>query len=172
MITKTKKPKPATPLADVPGISAELRALQRQRAVFIKSRIMVANRLQAIVAGTIGYHSGMEEKERTKKFAEASALIKAIAVGEVSSDLRGLVLTHQVGIDEFERMQAELEKAMAEGAYQFIPGPVASRFAARRRVRKGVWPFAYWGYEVAQFTKLPEGIWHMSDWESEKGQKP
>ena len=56
----------------VPQVAAELQDLQRRRSIVIKSRNMQANRLQAIVAGTLGYHSGMAEKERTKKFAEAA----------------------------------------------------------------------------------------------------
>jgi hypothetical protein len=94
------------------SLCQELQALQRQRAIYIKSRIMVANRLQAIVAGTIGYHSGMGEGERRKTFAAAGKLVKQIVNDEVASDLRSLVMTHVVGIDEFERMQRALEKEM------------------------------------------------------------
>lgn len=98
------------PELSVPQIAAELQALQRQRAVFIKSRIMVANRLQAIVAGTLGYHSGMKESERAKSMAQAAKLIKDISNGVVASELHGLVMTHCVGIDEFVRMQDAIDK--------------------------------------------------------------
>jgi hypothetical protein len=104
--------------ADVPAICKELQNCQRQRAVYIKSRIMVANRLQAIVAGTMGYSSGLAESERTKFFVEAGKLIKQIAKGEVESPLKALVMTHQTGIDEFDRMKAELDKQMVKLAKQ------------------------------------------------------
>ena len=100
------------PIGAVSSPSSELQALQRQRAIYIKSRIMVSNRLQALMAGTIGYHSGMKENDRRKVFGEAGALIKKIASGEVASDLHDLVMTHLAGIQEFQRMQAALEKEM------------------------------------------------------------
>lgn len=113
MSTATKERPKAKPKAvDVPKVCAELQALQRQRAVYIKSRIMVGNRLQAIVAGTLGYSSGMKEAERQKKMVEAGALIKQIAKGEIASDIHALVMTHIVGIDEFNRMVLEIEKQM------------------------------------------------------------
>ncbi len=102
--------------AGVPAIATELQCLQRQRAVYMKSRIMQANRLQALVAGTIGYHSGMKEADRIKMFAQSATLINQIAAGEVTSNARAIVMTHKVGIEELERMQRELEKSMVKMA--------------------------------------------------------
>jgi len=113
----------ATTTADVAAISSDLQALQRQRAITIKSRVMQANRLQAVVAGTLGYSSGMAEKDRLKKFAEASALIKAVAAGKADSPLKIVILTTLIGIDAFDRMQADLEKAMVKQAKRL---PVAA----------------------------------------------
>ncbi len=111
------------PIVALAPLCSELQALQRQRVIYIKSRIMVANRLQALVAGTIGYHSGMNEKDRRKVFSEAGSLIKQIEKGEIASLLHGLVLTHLAGIREFERVQGEIEKSMVKLAKQL---PVVS----------------------------------------------
>jgi hypothetical protein len=118
------------PNAALSALCSELQALQRQRAVFIKSRIMRMNRLQAIIAGTIGYHSGMTEAERLRVFGEAGKLIKRVAAGDegVETDspnagLRPLILTHHVGIPEMLAMQASLEKEMLKAAKQL---PVAA----------------------------------------------
>jgi hypothetical protein len=89
-----------------------LQALQRQRTWYIKSRIMVANRLQATVAGTIGYHSGMKEAERTKTFTAAGKLLKQIAAGEVESPIKNLVSVTMLAIDGFNNAIKALEKEM------------------------------------------------------------
>lgn len=99
---------------DVSRLAAELQALQRQRAWHLKSRNMVANRLLATVAGTLGYHSGMEEKDRAARFKQARELIKQIIAGEVASDIQGIVLTTQTAIDGFEKMKHSLELEMVK----------------------------------------------------------
>ena len=98
----------------VSEISAELQALQRQRAWHLKSRNMIANRLQATVAGVLGYHSGMKEADRRKIFGEAGKVIKQIAAGEIASTLNSLVLTTVSAIDGFEAMKGHLEKEMVK----------------------------------------------------------
>jgi len=100
------------PTVALPSLCLELQSLQRQRAVVLKSRNMQANRLQAIVAGTLGYHSGMAEKDRQAKFGEASKLIEAIAGGAEGHPLRKIVLATQVGVDSFNKTLADLEKEM------------------------------------------------------------
>ena len=111
-------------LMDVPEMCGELQCLQRQRAWHMKSRIMIANRLQATVAGTLGYHSGMKEAERGQKMAEADKLIKQIAAGQNRShQLSGLVLTTLRAINGFENMKKDLEKKMVKFAKQL---PVAA----------------------------------------------
>jgi len=103
---------------NVAAISEELQALQRQRAWHLKSRNMIANRLQATVAGTIGYHGGMEDDERHKMFAEAGVVIKQIVKGEVSSAIEPLVKTTMVAVSGFEDMKKALEKSMVKLAKQ------------------------------------------------------
>lgn len=95
-------------------VAAELQALQRQRAIVLKSRNMQANRLQAVIAGALGYHSGMAEKDRLKKFAEAASLIKAVAAGELELPYKAIILAHLHGIGEFNGMKAALEKEMVK----------------------------------------------------------
>jgi hypothetical protein len=105
-------------LTEVKAMSEELQRLQRRRAIALKSRNMIANRLQAIVAGTMGYHSGMKEGDRLRVFKEAGALIKKIAAYEVESDLAGIVIPHMSGIDALEANKAALEKEMVKLAKQ------------------------------------------------------
>lgn len=92
--------------------ASELQALQRLRSISIKSRIMDANRLQAIVAGTIGYSSGLSEKERMKKFTEATAVIESVEDGTADSPLKPIILATLHGIRQLERTQKEFEKEM------------------------------------------------------------
>jgi hypothetical protein len=101
---------------DVAAVSADLQRLQRQRAVVLKSRNMQANRLQAVVAGTLGYSASMPEKDRLKKFAEASALIKGVAAGTADHPLKAVITTTLVGIDAFNVLKDGLEKDMTRKA--------------------------------------------------------
>ncbi len=119
--TAERKTKPKPP--DVAGIAAELQRLQRRRTWFLKTRNMLANRLQATVAGTLGYHSGMKEAERTKVFGEAGKLIKQIVAGEVESDIAGLVVPTAAAIEGFNGNKTALEKEMTRQAKQL---PVAA----------------------------------------------
>lgn len=93
-------------------LAAELQSLQKQRAWYIKTKNMVSNRLQATVAGTIGYHSGLKEAERAKLFTEAGKLVKRVACGEEDSDHKPLILTTQMAIDGFEEMRKSIETQM------------------------------------------------------------
>lgn len=119
-----KARKRVKPKSDVSEISAELQSLQHWRAWHLKSRIMIANRLRATVAGTVGYHSGMAEKERAKAMVEASKVIKeTIARGEITSKMDGLILSTTLSIDGFDREKKTLEKEMLACARQL---PVAA----------------------------------------------
>lgn len=104
------------PNLTVPESCELLQKFQRQRAIVIKSRIMQANRLQAIVAGTIGYNTDMTEAERAKKFAEATNVIDQIDDGELTHPLGDIVQTTLVGIRAFEEKQAEIETEMRKVA--------------------------------------------------------
>ena len=103
------------PRGVVSDVSAELQNLQRQRSVILKSRNMQANRLQAIVAGTLGYASSMEEKDRAKKFIEATAVIKAVDEG-ADHQFASIIRTTLVGIQSFELLKKQLEKEMVKAA--------------------------------------------------------
>lgn len=103
-------------LGKVAKISAELQGLQRHRAIVLKSRNMQANRLQAIVAGTLGYSSTMEEKDRQKKFAEAAKLIKSVANGEGESPLQNIIKVTLIGIDAFNETKDGFEREMKKRA--------------------------------------------------------
>jgi len=94
----------------------DLKQLQRHRAIIIKSRNMQANRLQAIVAGTLGYHSGMPEKERTAKFKEATAVINGVMAGEVQSDMEAVIRSTMAGIESFEQTKKQIETRMTKAA--------------------------------------------------------
>lgn len=117
----------ASPNAAMPGLAAicaELQALQRRRVVLLKSRIMIENRLQALVAGTIGYSSSMEEKARRKVFAEASRLIKLAVSGKPATEsMDAVIRAHHVGIGSLEHESGLVEKAMLKLAEQL---PVAA----------------------------------------------
>ncbi len=56
-------------------ICDRLMELEMQREAVIKSRIMQWNRLRAIIAGSLGYHSRMEEADRKEKFDAADRLL-------------------------------------------------------------------------------------------------
>lgn len=102
------------PISTVSKVSADLRSLQRERSIILKSRNMQANRLQAIVAGTLGYSTGMTETERTKKFQEATSVIKRIADDEIEHPLAAVVKTTLIGIDAFNDIKTTLEKKMVD----------------------------------------------------------
>lgn len=96
-----------------PGPVARLQLMQRQRAVILKSRNMQANRLQAVVAGTIGYHAGMDEGDRQKKFVEATALIKGVVAGTATSPtMSPVILASHQGIAALEDALDKTEKDM------------------------------------------------------------
>ena len=113
----------ASPLAT---ICAELQCLQRQQVVVMKSRIMQSNRLQAVVAGTMGYHSGLADKDRKDVFAKATELIKAVETGKADSALKPVILTTLVGINAFDEMQGQIKKTMEKFAAQLPAAAWAS----------------------------------------------
>jgi len=111
------------PSAKMASICSELQALERTRVVYIKSRIKISNRIQAIIAGTLGYSAGMKDEERKKKMQEAGQLIKQISKGEIDHPMKELVLNHLLPIDGFLNCQ----KATDDVAVGFAKDlPVAS----------------------------------------------
>lgn len=116
-------PAPTTAVSDparaaTAAACAALQTLQRQRAVILKSRNMVQNRLTALVAGELGYTSSMTKAEREAKFQEARELIKDLVAGDGPAGFRfrTVVLVTQVGVDAFNKEKAALEAAMKEQA--------------------------------------------------------
>ena len=106
-----------------------LRETQRQRTCFLKTRIMLQNRLAANVATVLGYHAGMDEKTRTKMIAEASTVIKGISSGEITSLDRPecavivpLVIAAEDGIRGFDQAEKAYVKEITRLAKQL---PVA-----------------------------------------------
>lgn len=103
----------------VAQLAAELQTLQRQRAWYLKSRIMIANRLQATVAGYRGYSSNQEEKVRRQRFAEASNIIQQIGKGTITeAPYLEIVRTTLLSITGFNQAIARLEKQMLAFAKQ------------------------------------------------------
>lgn len=102
------------PKADpiVAQMAKGLQDLQRRRAVVLKSRVMIANRLQAVIAGTLGYSAFNDPEERTKKFLEATKVIKAVVKGEQTHPMQDVIMAHHLAITDLERTKDVLEKEM------------------------------------------------------------
>jgi len=121
--------KPETALS---AMIADLYELQRERRTTQKSRIMIGNRLVATVATAKGYHASMEEKERGKRFDEASKLIRRVQSGkDIEDDKDRVCLSHMiqscsVAVDGFYLTEKAYEKEMEKIAKQL---PVAKWMA-------------------------------------------
>jgi hypothetical protein len=101
---------------DVPSICAEIQAHQRQRVWYIKSQIMLQNRLQATVAGSLGYRSGMSESEREGKWKEAKEVIGRLLEGESDSEMAAQVYASSLSIEAYEQGRDSHEKKMERTA--------------------------------------------------------
>ena len=100
------------PKLSVAKICEELQALQRRRAWHLKSRNMIHNRLIHTVAGTLGYSSGLEEKERAAFFKEAREVIKQAMNDEIVSEENSIIKTAMEAVDAFDRMKLDAERRM------------------------------------------------------------
>lgn len=110
---RTRRKTAATKPVDVAAVSAELQGLQRKRSIVLKSRNMQEVRLQAVVAGTLGYCSGLSEGERAAKFKEARDLIQRVMDEEATGhQLVDIIRITLVGVNAFNEEMARLEKAM------------------------------------------------------------
>lgn len=128
--TRAKKPTAATTATMKPGsalsqLVGDIQTEQRCRAIVIKSRNMQANRLQSIVAGTLGYRSGLDEKERTKLFVEAGRLIKNIVAGKASAGahLDDVVCTTMQGVSGFNKLIQQYQLSLTKLAKQLPVAP-------------------------------------------------
>lgn len=125
--TEVAHPKPAVVLETEtvsPDLCDALRKLQRQRSVLLKSRIMQANRIQAVVAGTIGYNTGMPENERKAVFKRAQKIIDDVVAGGGSdTPFRDIIKATDVGLRAFEFEENKVAAQMDDLAEQL---PVAA----------------------------------------------
>jgi hypothetical protein len=114
---------PAKPVSPaIEKLCVELQLQQRQWAIVVKSRIKQENRLRALVAGTLGYSSGLSDKEREKFYKLADAKIKDVVKNNGDSPLKEIILVTRIGIDAFLRMQDTIEEVRLEMVKQL---PVA-----------------------------------------------
>jgi hypothetical protein len=90
----------------------EIVRLQRERAAILKTTIMNENRLRAVVAGTLGYESKMDESSRMKKFKEASELIDKVYAGEADHTMKGFIIASNNTIESLRELLGKLEKEM------------------------------------------------------------
>lgn len=111
------------------AICQQLRELQRRRAGALKSRIMIENRLVALVAQECGYSSGLDEKERKQRFDEARKVIKQIESGDdpnpdsVERRVSALVQSNLQSASGFDAYVSTCEKEMVKLAKQL---PIAA----------------------------------------------
>lgn len=110
-------------MKSVSEISQELQSLQRHRTWYLRSRIVVQNRLQAAVAIAQGYHNGLPAAEREKAFKQAGDHIRHVCAGEEQSDHEPLILTMSQAADGLDEFRKSYEKEMLKLAKQL---PVAS----------------------------------------------
>lgn len=94
--------------------------LQRRRTRLMKTRNMNSNRLEAVVASDLGYHSGMKEGDRKKLFNEARKVIKGVDGGESDYGYADVVEAHLQAIACFEKPLADVTQSM-EALAQKLP---------------------------------------------------
>ena len=98
------------------AVCLQLRDLQRQRIVNLKSRIMIENRLVASIACMNGYQASMDEKERLARFDAARKAIKEVLEGDAHRETElcaaPLIRSASVAIDGFDQMVREYERQM------------------------------------------------------------
>lgn len=105
-------------LHDNQELIAELQCLQRYRVQRIKIKTAQINNLTAIVASSIGYHSGLEESDREKKYREAERIIRAVKEGE-PHELQSVIEATMMGTDALDHsIKSGLEKQMEKLAKQ------------------------------------------------------
>lgn len=131
MKTKTLAPKKI----DLDLTCQELQALQRKRSVVIKSRVMQENRLVAVIAGTLDYHSGLDSNEREKLFKKARQVVADVREG-ADHPYAAIVKASSSGIEELEVLQAVIDKEMVGlvknlPIYNWIEKPEQRGFGAQ-----------------------------------------
>jgi len=115
----------------IAAICEQLQDLQRIRISFLKSRIMLDNRLVSSVAVAMGYRSALDPVERKKAFDAARKVIKEIVqgdfCGETDAAIAPFVTEAMRSIEGFDRYVKLTEKKMVKLAAKL---PVAPWVAA------------------------------------------
>lgn len=112
MTVAAKQPKLKTVSKEnLPEVCMELQRLQRQRAMNIKSKIKIQNRLVAIVASTLGYTAALDEDAREEMFQKARDLIVEIENGK-AHQIAPLVKHTKIAFNGFDEFVEGLEKEM------------------------------------------------------------
>jgi hypothetical protein len=127
--TETMKPRD-----DLSHLCDELRALQRQRVVNLKSRNMLQNRLRMAVCVHLGYHSSADEKERKAMHDKADAYIEGVLSGKIESTAKGFIESSDASVRAFDvylrGFEKEMERLAAElPAAEWVNHPDRRGFA-------------------------------------------
>lgn len=106
----------------VSEICARLQAHQRERNWYIGSRVMLHNRMLAIVARDHGYSSDMSEADRDKQWTAARADVAAVRGGESLDNPRRAkaIGAHLIGLGTLSDQQEAIEKEML-GTAKLLP---------------------------------------------------
>ncbi len=126
-------PQPARTAAEVAAVVDSLVTYQRHRRDYLKSRQMLDNRLESLVALALGYAPGMTKTERTRYFNEAKQVIKAYARGTRGHDMDEFLDVHLAGLKPLEGMVKRYARLMEDAVARL---PVASW--ARAPAQKGL----------------------------------
>jgi len=114
---------------DVPnGLTAlcdNIRSLQRQRVQCMEARKAIRNRLNATVRLTLGYHAGLDEKERKAAVKEADAIIDAVFKGDTAAanGTGELILNTQMAFQGFTKQENGYYQAMQKLAKELPVAP-------------------------------------------------
>jgi hypothetical protein len=122
---------PPVAAPDIPALCLELTRLQRQRAVLLKSRIMIVNRLTAIVAGMNGYTEKLDDAERKAKFKEANTLIARVAKGEAKSEYGDIILAHLESTKGLKALEESILDVMETTARQLPVSEIVNHRESR-----------------------------------------
>lgn len=102
----------------VTEVCRELQALCRVRTQARNTRIKIHNRLCAMVAGSLGYRSGLNEGERKKMFAAAASEIKRVRKEGISSEFDMVIMNTLRSLDGFDEHEHRIGASMVALAKQ------------------------------------------------------
>ncbi len=107
---------------DVADISLRLQQLKKERDSVLKSRMSIENRLASVAAQIIGYHSGMDAKERKEHWKAAKVIILRMLGGKevvgLTDDqliiIQALVLPCKATLESFEATNKKYMKKLSK----------------------------------------------------------